>query len=317
MTLALRWRRSSVSFGTISCTSPTTPRSLNSKIGAFGSLLIATITFELCMPTLCWTAPEMPSATYSFGETVLPVWPIWAAYGYQPASTTARVAPTAPPSARASSSASVKFSGRAEAACRRRRSRRRPRSTGRSAPRARWSTTFAPLRVLLELDRDVARPAARRRRPRRRRTSRRGRAPSRGSDVQPTSTSTESCSAGRLPTSSPSLQHDVDEIPVEAGVEPRREPGRDVRGEHRVREQHGVVAAVARPPSRARRRAAAAAAARARRPRRRTPSSRRSCRPRRASAFTPPPTSTAADLAAERAPALASTPSEPFCSSSP
>src|SRR5262249_33590160 len=32
-------------------------------------------------------------------------------YGYQPASTTARVAPTAPPSAFASSSASVKLSG--------------------------------------------------------------------------------------------------------------------------------------------------------------------------------------------------------------
>jgi hypothetical protein len=59
----LRALRSSVSFGTISCTSPTTPRSLNSKIGAFWSLLIATITFELCMPTLCWIAPEMPSAT--------------------------------------------------------------------------------------------------------------------------------------------------------------------------------------------------------------------------------------------------------------
>ena len=31
--------------------------------GAVESLLIATITFELCMPTLCWIAPEMPSAT--------------------------------------------------------------------------------------------------------------------------------------------------------------------------------------------------------------------------------------------------------------
>ena len=35
----------------------------NSKIGAFGSLLIATITLELCIPTLCWIAPEMPQAT--------------------------------------------------------------------------------------------------------------------------------------------------------------------------------------------------------------------------------------------------------------
>ena len=54
---------SSVSFGTISWTSPTTPRSLNSKIGAFASLLMATIVFELCMPTLCWIAPLIPSAT--------------------------------------------------------------------------------------------------------------------------------------------------------------------------------------------------------------------------------------------------------------
>ena len=46
------------------------------------------------MPTLCWIAPEMPSATYSFGDTVLPVWPTCAEYGYQPASTTARVAAT-------------------------------------------------------------------------------------------------------------------------------------------------------------------------------------------------------------------------------
>src|SRR4051812_11331450 len=38
---------------------------------------------------------------------------------------------------------------------------------------------------------------------------------------------------------------DVDEIPVEAGIEPRRKACRDVGGEHRVREEHGVVAAVA------------------------------------------------------------------------
>ena len=53
---------SSVSLGTTSWTSPTTPRSANSKIGAFASLLIATITPELCIPTLCWIAPEMPQA---------------------------------------------------------------------------------------------------------------------------------------------------------------------------------------------------------------------------------------------------------------
>ena len=38
------------------------PRSENSKIGAFESLLIATMFSELCMPTLCWIAPEMPAA---------------------------------------------------------------------------------------------------------------------------------------------------------------------------------------------------------------------------------------------------------------
>ena len=81
--------------------SPTIPRSENSKIGAFASLLIATMFSEDCIPTLCWIAPEIPAARYSFGATVLPVWPIWAAYGYQPASTTARVAATAllPPNA--------------------------------------------------------------------------------------------------------------------------------------------------------------------------------------------------------------------------
>src|SRR6185437_15887548 len=71
----LRCLTSSVSFGTTSCTSPTTPRSENSKIGAFVSLLIATITPELCIPTLCLIAPEMPQAMYSFGATVLPVCP--------------------------------------------------------------------------------------------------------------------------------------------------------------------------------------------------------------------------------------------------
>ncbi len=55
--------------------------------------------------------PEMPRAMYSFGDTDLPVWPTWVAYGYQPASTTARVEATAPPSAPARSSQSLKPSG--------------------------------------------------------------------------------------------------------------------------------------------------------------------------------------------------------------
>src|SRR5207249_4458913 len=56
----LRARTSSVSFGRIWWTSPTTPRSQNSKIGAFGSLLIATIVPEPCMPA--WVANSWPSA---------------------------------------------------------------------------------------------------------------------------------------------------------------------------------------------------------------------------------------------------------------
>ncbi len=57
-----RARTSSVSLGTIWWRSPTTPRSQKSKMGAFGSLLIATIVPELCIPTLCWIAPEIPHA---------------------------------------------------------------------------------------------------------------------------------------------------------------------------------------------------------------------------------------------------------------
>src|SRR3954468_5506716 len=196
----LRWRTSSVSLGTISCTSPTTPRSLNSKIGAFASLLIATIVLELCMPTLCWMAPEMPRATYSFGETVLPVWPICALYGYQPASTTARVAPTAPPSAFASSSASVKFSGAP---------RPRPPATTMSASSiegpvdssSSCPTTFACCEygcrstVISSICGSPPEVAAASKLPARK-SARRGVA------SQPTSTRTESCSAGRWPTKS-------------------------------------------------------------------------------------------------------------------
>ncbi len=54
---------SAESFGTTLKRSPTTPKSVSSKIGASGSLLTATITFEVCMPARCWMAPEMPIAT--------------------------------------------------------------------------------------------------------------------------------------------------------------------------------------------------------------------------------------------------------------
>ena len=45
------------------------------KMGASGSLLIATITLESFMPARCWIAPEMPMAMYSWGATTLPVCP--------------------------------------------------------------------------------------------------------------------------------------------------------------------------------------------------------------------------------------------------
>src|ERR1700736_4751670 len=109
--LPLRERTSWISCGTILWTSPTTPRSAILKIGASGSLLMAMIVLAPFIPTVCCMAPEMPSAMYTVGLTVLPVWPIWNEYGFQPASTTARLAPTAAPSSAASSSSILKFSG--------------------------------------------------------------------------------------------------------------------------------------------------------------------------------------------------------------
>src|SRR6266508_358053 len=74
---ALRLRTSSIACGTTLNRSPTTPKSASSKMGASPSLLTATIVLDVCMPARCWIAPEMPSATYNCGETVLPVWPTW------------------------------------------------------------------------------------------------------------------------------------------------------------------------------------------------------------------------------------------------
>ncbi len=58
----LRLPISSVSCGATSNRSPTTPKSASSKIGASGSLLMATIVLDVCMPARCWMAPEMPTA---------------------------------------------------------------------------------------------------------------------------------------------------------------------------------------------------------------------------------------------------------------
>src|ERR1019366_9485263 len=72
------------------------------------SLLTAMIVLDVCMPARCWIAPETPAATYSCGETCLPVWPTWWLCGYQPASTAAREAPTAAPRESANSSTGEK-----------------------------------------------------------------------------------------------------------------------------------------------------------------------------------------------------------------
>ncbi len=54
--------RASMSLGTTLCTSPTTPRSAMPKIGASPSLLTQMMLSDPFMPTMCWVAPEMPSA---------------------------------------------------------------------------------------------------------------------------------------------------------------------------------------------------------------------------------------------------------------
>lgn len=59
---ALYFFNASVSFGTITLTSPTMPRSATSKIGAVSFLLIAMTHSEPSMPATCWIAPDMPQA---------------------------------------------------------------------------------------------------------------------------------------------------------------------------------------------------------------------------------------------------------------
>ena len=59
---AQRALRASMSAGTTLWTSPTTPRSAMPKIGASPSLLTQMMLSEPFMPTMCWVAPEMPSA---------------------------------------------------------------------------------------------------------------------------------------------------------------------------------------------------------------------------------------------------------------
>lgn len=59
----------SANLGTASNKSATKPTSATWKIGASGSLLMATIILDSFIPAKCWIAPEMPMATYSSGAT--------------------------------------------------------------------------------------------------------------------------------------------------------------------------------------------------------------------------------------------------------
>ncbi len=64
-----------VSSGTAWNRSATRPMSATWKMGASGSLLIATIVLESFIPARCWMAPEMPTAMYNSGARIFPVCP--------------------------------------------------------------------------------------------------------------------------------------------------------------------------------------------------------------------------------------------------
>ncbi len=58
--------------------------------GASGSLLTAMMQSESFMPAMCWKAPDMPMARYTFGFTVLPDVPTCRALGSHILSMTGR-----------------------------------------------------------------------------------------------------------------------------------------------------------------------------------------------------------------------------------
>src|SRR5258705_232361 len=71
---------------------------------------MATMTRLSFMPARCWIAPEMPTAMYKSGATILPVCPTCQSFGTNPASTAAREAPMAAFSLSASGSSTLKLS---------------------------------------------------------------------------------------------------------------------------------------------------------------------------------------------------------------
>ena len=132
----------------------------NSKIGAFGVLVDGDDRrrSSACRPC-AGSRPRCRRRRRASARRVFPVWPTCVGYGYQPASTTARVAATAPPSAFASSSTSAKLSGPP---------RPRPPATITSASSidgplrssCACSTIVRRRREVLELDRRRPRPRA-------------------------------------------------------------------------------------------------------------------------------------------------------------
>jgi len=67
--------KSSINKGITLNKSPTIPKVAILNIGASRSLLMAIILLEVCIPTKCWIAPEIPQAIYNSGATVFPDWP--------------------------------------------------------------------------------------------------------------------------------------------------------------------------------------------------------------------------------------------------
>ena len=260
---SVRCFTSSVSFGTISCRSPTTPRSQNSKIGAFGSLLIATIVARALHADLVLDRARDAAGDVELRRDRL-----------AGLADLGRVRVPAGVDDRAR---------RGDRAAERLRQLLDEREALRAAEPAAAGDDHVrvldrrAVRLLVRLldHRRLGREVLERRRaaprPRPRRRSRPGRTlpgaeerRAAASPVQPTSTYDASrSSAGRLPTSVPPSRDEVDEIPVQAGVEPRGEAGGDVGGQHRGREEHGVDSPRRGRAARARRPAAAAAAPRA------------------------------------------------------
>ena len=48
---------------------------VTSNMGASASMLMATIVLAAFIPAKCWIAPDIPTAMYRSGATILPVWP--------------------------------------------------------------------------------------------------------------------------------------------------------------------------------------------------------------------------------------------------